>query len=179
MQTDVVKEAYRAAVDGDLKAPPMPQSLEEAGLKPAYVSDLIVKTLYVFGAQSGEVLSQRVLIIYSLLDEELMALQQRRLVEVRGTEGVGRRSYVFDLTSEGPCKGANERSGRSARSRRPGGGHRAAAAGPRRGAPKMGDAIARAAVPEPGRPEGLRGQTAVHTGYPRLHRGVQRPGGSR
>lgn len=103
MQTDVVKEAYReAAVDrSGPQAPPMPQSIEETGLKPAYVSDLILKTLYAYGSQSGELLSQRILILYSLIDEELLALQQRRMVEVRGTEGVGRRSYVFDLTGEG------------------------------------------------------------------------------
>jgi predicted ATPase with chaperone activity len=104
MQTGTIKEAFREAATDSTdrpKAPPAPQTIEDTGLKPAYISDLMLKTLYKYGSQSGERLSGRILIQYSLLDEELLALQQRKMVEVRGTEGVGRRSYVFDLTGEG------------------------------------------------------------------------------
>ncbi len=105
MQTEVVRKAYReaAAADGTgrPKTPPVLDSLEEAGLKPAFVSDLLTKTLYAYGAQTGHALSERTCLPFMLLDEELLALQQRRLLEVRGTEGHGRRSYVFDLTGEG------------------------------------------------------------------------------
>jgi hypothetical protein len=103
MQTEIVKEAYReAAVENKgSQAPPVPETLEDTGLKPAYVSDLLLKTIYAYGGQSGDLLSKRIMLPYVLLDELLMALQQRRMVEVRGTEGHGRRSYVYDLTAEG------------------------------------------------------------------------------
>lgn len=87
------------------RVPPVPQTIEESGLKPAYVSDLILKTLYAYGAQTGEVLTSRMVLPYALMDEPILALQQRRLIEVRGTEGQGRRSYVFDLSGEGRARG--------------------------------------------------------------------------
>lgn len=103
MQTEIVKEAYREAAAKEKigQAPPAPQTLEDTGLKPAYVSDLLLKTLYAYGAQSGDLLTRRAMLPYALLDDLLLALQQRRMVEVRGTEGHGRRSYIFDLTGEG------------------------------------------------------------------------------
>ena len=104
MQTEFVKEAYRQAAEQEASrhtAPPMPQTLEDTGLRAAYVSDLVLKTLYSYGAQSGEALSQRILLPFSIMDDELLVLQQRRMLEVRGTEGHGRRSYVFHATGEG------------------------------------------------------------------------------
>jgi predicted ATPase with chaperone activity len=38
---------------------------------------------------------------FAFVDDRLMSLQQRRLVEVRGTTGPNRGGYVFDLTGEG------------------------------------------------------------------------------
>ncbi len=106
MQTEIVKDAYRQAAAKEMgrSAPPVPQSIEATGLKPSYVSDLILKTLYRFGALSGEMLSRRILLPYSLLDDQILALQQRKMMEVRGTEGHGRRSYVFDLSGEGRAR---------------------------------------------------------------------------
>jgi hypothetical protein len=36
-----------------------------------------------------------------ILDDQILFLQRRNLLEVRGTDGHGRRGYVFDLTAEG------------------------------------------------------------------------------
>ncbi len=38
---------------------------------------------------------------FPLIDDLLLTLQQRKMVEVRGTQGHGRSGYVFDLTGEG------------------------------------------------------------------------------
>lgn len=103
MQTDTIRETYRRAAERDapLEVPPVPNSLEETGLTEAFVTDLLIKTLYVHGAQSGGDLSGRIHLSFGILDECLLVMQQRRFMEVRGTEGHGRRSYVFDLTGEG------------------------------------------------------------------------------
>jgi energy-coupling factor transporter ATP-binding protein EcfA2 len=104
MQTETVRRAYREAAaegTGAPKVPAIPNSFEEAGLKQSFVSDLMLKTLYTYGSLTGGELSDRICLPFTLLDEELLALQARRVVEVRGTEGHGRRSYVFDLTGEG------------------------------------------------------------------------------
>ncbi len=84
-----------------LGAPPLPGSLEETGLSRAVVAGLILKTLYLHGAQSGRSLSDRVRLSFAILDEEILLLQQRQLVEVRGAHGHSREAYVFDLTGEG------------------------------------------------------------------------------
>jgi hypothetical protein len=87
--------------DEDRPIPQVPQTLEETGLSLPFVSDLLLKTLYSRGTLSGTELVRHVRLPFTLLDDPLMDLQQRHLVEVRGVEGHGRRGYLFDITSEG------------------------------------------------------------------------------
>lgn len=81
--------------------PPVPTTLEETGLDESFLLDLVLRTLYRHGAMGGERLERMLRLPYSLLDDPLLTLQQRRLVEVRGTQGHGRRGYVYDVTGEG------------------------------------------------------------------------------
>ena len=81
--------------------PPVPASLEETGLSSAFVADLILKTLYVQGARTGGQIERFIRLPFPILDNQLLDLQQRRLVEVLGTTGHTRRGYTFDLTGEG------------------------------------------------------------------------------
>jgi predicted ATPase with chaperone activity len=83
------------------EGPRLPTNLEETGLSSALVSELLLKTLYVQGARSGDELAGFLRLPFSILDDELLTLQQRRLVQVRGTKGRGRRGYTFELTGEG------------------------------------------------------------------------------
>lgn len=85
----------------DQPAPQVPRSLDEAGLSMPFVSDLLLKTLYSRGTCSGTELVRLVRLPFALLDDPLMDLQQRHMVEVRGVEGHGRRGYLFDITGEG------------------------------------------------------------------------------
>jgi predicted ATPase with chaperone activity len=82
-------------------APPVPRSLEEAGLTESFVSDLILKTLYSRGTLTGTGLVGLIRLPFGLLDDLLLDLQRRRLMEVRGSDGHSRRGYNFDLTTEG------------------------------------------------------------------------------
>lgn len=88
--------------------PPVPGSLEETGLAGEFVTDLLLKTLYVQGARTGAELAAFLKLPFPLLDDLLIDLQQRRYVEVRGTRGVNRGSYVFDLTGEAGRRRARE-----------------------------------------------------------------------
>jgi predicted ATPase with chaperone activity len=80
--------------------PPVPGNIEATGLTEEFVTDLLLKTLYVQGARTGAELSDFLKLPFPLLDDLLIDLQQRRYCEVRGTRGVSRSSYVFDLTGE-------------------------------------------------------------------------------
>jgi hypothetical protein len=53
------------------------------------VQELLLKVLYAQGARLGQQLADTVCLPFTLVDEQLQTLQQRRLVEVRGTAGTG------------------------------------------------------------------------------------------
>jgi predicted ATPase with chaperone activity len=73
----------------------------ETGLTEEFITDLLLKTLYVQGARTGQQLVDVVRLPFEFVDQRLLDLQQRRLCEVRGTTGHSRAGYIFDLTGEG------------------------------------------------------------------------------
>jgi predicted ATPase with chaperone activity len=81
--------------------PPVPDTLADTGLSADAVRDLILKVLYVQGGRTGHYLSEFLCLPFALVDEELLTLQQRRFIEVRGTTGPNRASYLFDLAGAG------------------------------------------------------------------------------
>ncbi|HEU4463726.1 MAG TPA: ATP-binding protein [Gemmatimonadota bacterium] len=83
------------------RVPPVPETLEDTGLSAETLSDLLLKTLYVQGARTGQLLTDTIRLPFALLDERLLDLQQRQFVEVRGAKGHGRGGYTFDLTGKG------------------------------------------------------------------------------
>ena len=93
--------AARAAEAAERRRPAVPQTIEETGLLTESVHDLIVKMLYAQGARVGQHLSDNLRLPFPLLDERLHDLQQRMLIEVRGTQGHGRGAYLYDLTGKG------------------------------------------------------------------------------
>ena len=100
--TTRLPRAWERNVPGSsLRVPPVPRKLGETGLTPEGVLDLVLKVLYVQGARTGRVIEETVRLPFQLLDDMLLDLQQRQLVEVRGTTGHGRAGYIFDLTSAG------------------------------------------------------------------------------
>lgn len=82
-------------------APRLPETPEQAGLSKEFIADLILKTLYVQGARTGQQLVDSIRLPFPFVDDQLLTLQQRRMVEVRGTTGHSRGGYVFDLVGEG------------------------------------------------------------------------------
>ena len=83
------------------RSPRVPQTLDDLGLSEEFIIDLLLKTLYAQGARTGHQLVESLCLPFPFVDEQILMLQQRRLVEVRGTSGPSRASYVFDLTGAG------------------------------------------------------------------------------
>ena len=92
------QERESAAAAG---APRLPMTLEQTGLSESFVSELLMKTLYVQGSRTGDQLAAFIRLSFAILDDLLLTMQQRRLIEVRGTKGKGRRGYTFAMTTEG------------------------------------------------------------------------------
>src|SRR5215212_8290252 len=82
-------------------APAIPEHIRDTGLTADFVRDLLLKTLYVQGVRTGQQLAEAVALPFGLIDDEILTLQQRRFIEVRGTQGPNRGNYVFDLAGEG------------------------------------------------------------------------------
>jgi len=85
----------------DSLEPPVPEVIRDTGLSEEFVVDLLLKTLYVQGARTGQQLTGSVRLPFTFVDDRLLSLQQRRLAEVRGTSGPNRGGYMFDLTGAG------------------------------------------------------------------------------
>jgi len=85
----------------DSPAPPPPETVAETGLSTEFILDLLLKALYVHGARSGQHLTNVLRLPFDFVDDQLLQLQQRRLVEVRSTNGPSRGGYTFDLTGGG------------------------------------------------------------------------------
>jgi hypothetical protein len=77
-----------------------PSSIEETGLHPDTLAQLLLKTL-VAGEASGTGLSEKLRVPYSVLDALIQHARIEKLVEVRGTAGAGSAGYRYILTDLG------------------------------------------------------------------------------
>lgn len=102
MSSAPVRSVYgRSMEHTDDPEPPVPETVGDTGLTEEFIVDLLLKTLYVQGARTGQQLTAAVRLPFAFVDDRLLSLQQRRMVEVRGTTGPNRGAYVFDLSGEG------------------------------------------------------------------------------
>lgn len=81
--------------------PPVPSTMKDLGVSPDFITDLILKMLYVQGARAGHELTEALKIPFSFVDDLLMELQHRYIVQVRGTTSPSRPGYLFDLVNAG------------------------------------------------------------------------------
>jgi hypothetical protein len=92
------------AVAGSVAAQPTPlpppATIEETGLHPDTLAQLLLKTL-VAGEASGTDLSNKVRLPYSVLDALIQHARVEKLVEVRGAGGAGSAGYRYALTDLG------------------------------------------------------------------------------
>ena len=82
-------------------APTTPDTLREAGLAPAFVSDLLLKTIYAKGPMVGRDLAQYLCLPFKIVRDPLKWLKDEKLVQVDGGDLVGEVSYKFSLTDLG------------------------------------------------------------------------------
>ncbi len=80
--------------------PPPPTTIEETGLHPDSLAQLLLKTL-VAGEASGSGLAEKLRVPFSVLDALVQHARIEKLVEVRGTSGAGTAGYRYILTDLG------------------------------------------------------------------------------
>lgn len=81
--------------------PPVPETLEEAGIPPTIVEHLILKYLYFRGELVGRDIASLIGFPFSLIDETLEGFKRQHFVGVKKSLGMGNMSGVFMLTESG------------------------------------------------------------------------------
>lgn len=87
--------------------PEPPRSIEATGLPLAFVESLCLKHLYLASELLGGEISRRLCLPPVVVEEVMERLKKGRLVDIKGTRGVGigRTQTVFSLTEEGGVQG--------------------------------------------------------------------------
>jgi predicted ATPase with chaperone activity len=91
----------RPRVEEGVERPLPPLSDADLGIPPLFLQELVLKSLHVRGASTGDALSGFIKLPFWALDPALMGLQRQRLAQVLHSDGLSRRGCVFELTSEG------------------------------------------------------------------------------
>lgn len=83
--------------------PPQINSLEDTGLSPLWLQDLILKVLYFRGYLNGSKISEEIALPFAgVTDQLLSVLKQEKLIEVKSSAGgLGEGSYTYGITSAG------------------------------------------------------------------------------
>lgn len=84
--------------------PPIPETLDDAGLHVATVEQLILKHLYNRGEVIGRDLANILGLKFSLIDDILDTLKRQHLAQVKGSLGFGAVSSVFSLSELGRAR---------------------------------------------------------------------------
>jgi predicted ATPase with chaperone activity len=81
-----------------------PQSIEELGVPPSVVTDLMMRLLFNEGDVSLRRFMDVLKIGAKILDTTLLRMQQEHLVEISKAGNIGRASYVYSLTEAGTAR---------------------------------------------------------------------------
>jgi predicted ATPase with chaperone activity len=81
-----------------------PQSIEELGVPPSIVTDLMMRLLFNEGDVSLRRFMDVLKIGAKILDTTLLRMQQEHLVEISKAGNIGRASYVYSLTEAGTAR---------------------------------------------------------------------------
>jgi predicted ATPase with chaperone activity len=83
--------------------PPQLNSLEDTGLSPLWLQDLILKVLYFRGYLTGFKISEEITLPFAgVTDQLLTTLKQEKLIEVKSSQGgLGEGAYTYGITGAG------------------------------------------------------------------------------
>ena len=88
------------------EAPGAPENLQQTGLTSGFLSNMILRTLYVRGGMLGLDLARLVCLPFKVIEESLGFLKNEKAVEVLGGDLIARISYRFNLTEIGRKRAA-------------------------------------------------------------------------
>ncbi len=83
--------------------PPQVNSLDDTGLSPLWLQDLILKVLYFRGYMTGFKIAEEIALpMAGVTDQLLTALKQEKFIEVKSSQGgLGEGAYTYGITGAG------------------------------------------------------------------------------
>ncbi len=92
-----------SAVSSGPFLPPPISRVEETGLNPLWLQDLVLKVMYFQGYLTGFKIAEEIALPFSgIVDQLLDALKREKLVEVRSSQvGLGEGAYQYAITGAG------------------------------------------------------------------------------
>src|SRR5512144_300178 len=83
--------------------PPQINSLEDTGLSPLWLQDLVLKLLYSRGYLTGFKIAEEISLPFAgVTDQLLTSLKQEKLIEVKSSQGgLGEGAYTYGITGAG------------------------------------------------------------------------------
>jgi hypothetical protein len=81
--------------------PPVPETLEDTGLAPSLLQQLILKKMYSQGDMLGRELSEALGLKFSLIEGIIDFFKQQRFIEAKKSLGMGNSTVSFALTDTG------------------------------------------------------------------------------
>src|SRR5512140_510643 len=93
----------RAPVSNIAFVPPQINSLEDTGLSPLWLQDLVLKLLYSRGYLTGFKIAEEITLPFAgVTDQLLTSLKQEKLIEVKSSQGgLGEGAYTYGITGAG------------------------------------------------------------------------------
>jgi predicted ATPase with chaperone activity len=84
------------------RLPPRPRSIEETGLSLSYISDMVLRALYLVGEMTGVMIVDMLHLPYeNVIDQAIAYLRREQMCEIKGTGGIGEKAYRYQPTSKG------------------------------------------------------------------------------
>ncbi len=84
--------------------PPQINSVEDTGLNPLWLQDLVLKIMYFRGYLSGFKIAEEIALPFAgVTDQILVSLKQEKLIEVKSSQGggLGEGTYTYGITGAG------------------------------------------------------------------------------
>src|SRR5210317_1324495 len=83
--------------------PPQVNSLDDTGLNPLWLQDLVLKVLYFRGYLNGFKIAEEITLPFAgVTDQILVSLKQEKLIEVKSSQGgLGEGAYTYGITGAG------------------------------------------------------------------------------
>ena len=85
-------------------SPPQINSVEDTGLSPLWLQDLILKVLYFRGYLTGHKVAEEIALpLAGVTDQLLTTLKQEKFIEVKSSQGggLGEGAYTYGITGAG------------------------------------------------------------------------------